>query len=115
MYPKCKSLILKFMETNFNNISIKSILITIGAGIWLLVLQNAGIIPKLVETEQRVYVQGGSIDAEVTGSVTVDNTVDVTVDNTVDINIEAVNGYSNAFYGPSKDGTYDAIHVYTGK
>jgi hypothetical protein len=107
MYPKCKSLILKFMETNFNNISIKSILITIGAGIWLLVLQNAGIIPKLVETEQRVYVQGGSMDAEVTGSVTVDNTVD--------INIEAVNGYSNAFYGPSKDGTYDAIHVYTGK
>jgi hypothetical protein len=95
------------METNFNNISIKSILITIGAGIWLLVLQNAGIIPKLVETEQRVYVQGGSMDAEVTGSVTVDNTVD--------INIEAVNGYSNAFYGPSKDGTYDAIHVYTGK
>jgi hypothetical protein len=95
------------METNFNNKSVKSILITIGAGIWLLVLQNAGIIPKYIEKEERVYVSGGSIDADVSGRVSVDNTVD--------INIEAINGYSNAFYGPSKDGSYDAIHVYTGR
>lgn len=56
---------------------------------------------------QSVYVVGGNIDADVRGSVDVDNTVD--------INIESVNGYRNAFYGPSTDGSYDAIHVYTGK
>ncbi len=72
-------------------------------GIWLLVIQNyfGG-----EDTAQRVYVVGGNIDAKVRGSVDIDNTVD--------INIESVNGYRNAFYGPSNDGSYDAIHVYTG-
>ena len=67
-------------------------------GIWLLVIQNyfGG-----EDTAQRVYVAGGSIDAN--------------LNSTVDVNIEAINGYRNAFYGPSTDGSYDAIHVYTGK
>lgn len=67
-------------------------------GIWLLVIQNyfGG-----EDTAQRVYVVGGNIDAN--------------LNSTVDVNIEAVNGYRNAFYGPSTDGSYDAIHVYTGK
>jgi hypothetical protein len=91
------------METKSKNISLKAILIAIGLGIWVIVLQNAGVIP----TKQNVYVKGGYIDADVNGSVSVDNTVD--------INISAVNGHSNAFYGPSKDGSYDALHVYTGK
>ena len=85
-------------------------------GIWVIAIQ--GFIHKDSKA-QKVYVVGGSIDADVTGSVNVDNTVDVSgsvsVDNTVDINIESVNGYSNAFYGPNADGTYDALHVYTGK
>lgn len=73
-------------------------------GIWLLVIQNyfGG-----EDTAQRVYVVGGQVDANVSGSVDVDNIVD--------INVEAVNGYRNAFYGPSIDGAYDAIHVYTGE
>lgn len=97
------------METKSKNISLKAILIAIGAGIWVIVLQNAGIIPKLAGTEngtQTVYVTGGNIDADVSGSVSVDNTVDM--------NIESVNGHRNAFYGPSKNGNYDALHVYTG-
>lgn len=73
-------------------------------GIWLLVIQNffGG-----EDTAQRVYVVGGNIKSEVRGRVDIDNTVD--------INIESVNGYRNAFYGPSNDGSYDAIHVYTGR
>lgn len=57
-------------------------------GIWLLVIQNyfGG-----EDTAQRVYVVGGSIDANVSGyvdanvsgSVDVDNTVSVEVENTV--------------------------------
>ena len=62
-------------------------------GIWLLVIQNYF---GDEDTAQRVYVVGGYID------------------NTVDVNIEAVNGYRNAFYDTSRDGSYDAIHVYTG-
>lgn len=73
-------------------------------GIWVIAIQ--GFIHE-DRGAQKVYVVGGDIDAQVSGSVEVDNTVD--------INIESVNGYSNAFYGPSADGSYDAIHVYTGK
>jgi hypothetical protein len=89
------------METKGKNISLKAILIAIGAGIWVIVLQNAGIIPKLAGTEngtQTVYVTGGNIDADVSGSVRVDNEVD--------INISSVNGrqaksYSNGLLGVS--------------
>ena len=73
-------------------------------GIWVLVIQNYF---GREDGAQSVYVVGGNVDANVRGAVDVDNTVD--------INVEAVNGYRNAFYGPSNDGSYDAIHVYTGK
>jgi hypothetical protein len=82
------------METNSKNISLKAILIAIGLGIWVMVLQNAGVIPKLVGTEngtQTVYVTGGNIDADVNGSVSVDNTVDV--------NIHEINGYNQVTTG----------------
>ena len=59
------------METKSKNISLKAILIAIGLGIWVIVLQNAGIIP----TKQNVYVKGGYVD--VFGSVESVNTVRV--------------------------------------
>jgi len=88
------------METKGKNISLKAILIAIGLGIWILVLQNAGIIP----TKQNVYVKGGYIDADVNGSVNVRGSV--SVDNEVDINISSVNGrqaksYNNGLLGVS--------------
>lgn len=64
------------METKSKNISLKAILIVIGLGIWVIVLQNAGVIP----TKQNVYVKGGYIDADVNGTVDVDNTVSVSID-----------------------------------
>ncbi len=96
------------METNSKNISHKTILIAIGAGIWVIVLQNAGIIPKLVGTKngtQTVYVTGGSIDADVNGSVSIDNEVDV--------NLSAINGKSNAFYDFGGNRNYVRIPVMT--
>ena len=91
------------MEIKSNNISLKAILIVIAAGIWMIVLQNFNVF----DNRQDVYVRGGYIDADVSGSVSVDNEVD--------INISSVNGHGNAFYGPSANGNYDAIHVYDGR
>ena len=73
------------------NISSKLLLITATVGIWILVLQNFGIIP----TSQNVRVTNkvgvtGEVNANVNGSVSVDNTVDV--------NLQEINGYSNCFY-----------------
>ena len=75
------------METNQIikiNISLRVILITMTIGIWILVLQNTGIIP----TKQNVYVKGGYIDVD--GKVNVEGSV--SVNNTVDINIEKILG-----------------------
>lgn len=69
------------METKTKNISLKAILIIIAAGIWAIVLQNAGIIPTnqnvKVVNEVDAYVRG-RVDVE--GSVSVDNTVSVSID-----------------------------------
>ena len=81
------------MESKTKNISLKAFLIAIGAGIWVIVMQNAGLIPKLVGTEngtQTVYVTGGNIDADVKGTVDVSGSV--SVDNTVDVNIDEILG-----------------------
>ena len=59
------------------NISLKVILIIIALGIWVLVLQNAGIIYK----EKNVYVSGGQID-------NITRTIDVNVENTVDVYVK---------------------------
>lgn len=80
------------METKSKNISLKAILIAIGAGIWIIVLQNAGIIP----TKQNVYVKGGYIDADINGTVDVRGSVDV--DNTVSVSIDEVLGKDNKKY-----------------
>ena len=49
------------------NLSLKSILVIIAIGIWMLVLQNLGIIPVTQDVRVR-----NTIDADVSGSVYVD-------------------------------------------
>lgn len=93
------------MERNSKNNVLKAILISISLGIWILVLQNLGIIP----TNQNVHVNGGYVD--VSGTVKVNGSVDV--NNTVDINVSEING-RNSFYDHGGDGKYTRIPVYTG-
>lgn len=93
------------MEIKSKNISLKAILIIIAAGIWAIVLQNAGIIP----TSQNVEVTNS---VSVKGSVDVDNTVDVS--GYLDVNLEAINGKSNAFYDFGGNKNFVRIPVYTG-
>lgn len=80
------------MEQKSKNISLKAILIAIGLGIWVMVLQNAGIIP----TKQNVYVKGGYIYADINGTVDVRGSVDV--DNTVSVSIDEVLGRDGKKY-----------------
>jgi hypothetical protein len=76
------------MKIQLKRISFKAILITIAIGVWVIALQNTGLIP----TNQHVKVVN-TIDtnAEVSGTVSVDNTVDV--------NIHEINGYNTVTTG----------------
>ncbi|MBN2834480.1 MAG: hypothetical protein JXR48_05885 [Candidatus Delongbacteria bacterium] len=86
------------METKSKNISLKAILIIIAVGIWVIIFQNAGIIP----TNQNVRVVN-SVDAYVSGSVDVDNTVD--------INIHEINGHRDVFFNNPRRGEKNKYYV----
>ena len=91
-----KSKIVKIFE-KIKNSSSNLFLFVIGIGIWVLVLQNAGIIP----TKQNVYVKGGYVVIEkpvsIDGNVRVNGSVDI--ENTVDVNIHEINGYNQVTTG----------------
>ncbi|MEY2792061.1 MAG: hypothetical protein RJA76_53 [Bacteroidota bacterium] len=95
------------MEIKVSNKTYNPVLIAIALGIWVLVLQNAGIIDrnKEVEVSNKVAIQG---DVDVQGPV------DANIGSTVDVNIQAINGNSNAFYDHAGDRNYERIPVYTG-
>lgn len=63
------------------NLSLKSILVIIAIGIWMLVLQNLGIIPVTQDVRVKNTV-------EVSGNVDVDNTVDVSGDVDISGNVD---------------------------
>ena len=87
------------MEINLS--PIRTTLIVIAAGIWILIFQNAGIVPPI--RQQRVVVDSL---VRVTGAVEVDNTV--FVKGTVNTNLESINGYSK-FYKDPRTGEYYVI------
>ncbi len=86
-----------------NSRFIKLALIFIAIGIWVLIFQNAGIIPQVAP--QRIAVDSA---LNVTGSVDVDNTV--FIKGSVDANIESINGYSK-FYKDPRTGEYYVLPV----
>lgn len=67
-------------------ISEKIILIFIGIGVWVLVLQNAGIIPA----DKGVYVNGGNVS--VSGNVNIVNTTDVNIKEVGDTSVTGGRG-----------------------
>jgi hypothetical protein len=83
------------MKKQSKRISLRTILITIAAGIWVIVLQNTGLIP----INQHVKVVNTvDTDSHVSGRVSVDNTVDV--------NIHEINGYNMV---TTKSGTHSVF------
>ncbi|MBU3927272.1 MAG: hypothetical protein KKB74_05655 [Bacteroidetes bacterium] len=81
----------------------KTVLIVIAIGIWIIVFQNAGIIPQAIP--QRIVADSAIL---VTGEVDVLNTV--FIKGAVDANIESINGYSK-FYKDPRTGEYYVIPV----
>ncbi len=93
------------METKSKNITIKGILIVMTIGIWMIVLQNAGLLPTEVSTQDVRVVN--RVNSNVSGSVSVDNTIDV--------NLRSINGHSTFYNHPRlHPDRYFRIPVYTG-
>lgn len=82
---------------------IRSLLILIVVGIWIIVFQNAGIIPRFsplaVQAEDAITVKG---------EVDVMNTV--FIKGNVDANLESINGYAK-FYKDPRTGEFYVIPV----
>jgi uncharacterized membrane-anchored protein len=82
---------------------IKTTLVLIVVGIWVLVFQNAGLLPSV---SPQVVVADSAL--RITGEVDVANTV--FVKGSIDANIESINGYSK-FYKDPRTGQYYVLPV----
>jgi len=82
---------------------IKTTLILITVGIWIIVFQNAGIFPRFTPLE--IYSEQPIV---VSGEVDVNNTVNVK--GSVNANLESINGYSK-FYKDPRTGEYYVIPI----
>jgi hypothetical protein len=91
----------KSMEINAK--FLRTTLILIAVGIWVLVFQNAGVFPRIRPEK----VQVDSL-VRVEGAVSVDNTV--FIKGAVNANIESINGYSK-FYKDPRTGEYYVLPV----
>lgn len=82
---------------------IKTALVIIAVGVWIIVLQNAGVLPRI---SPQVVVADSAM--RIMGEVDVNNTV--IVKGAVDVNIESINGFSK-FYKDPRTGEYYVIPV----
>ena len=87
------------MTSNIKFIKVSLFLIVLG--VWVIVLQNAGIIPQVAP--QAIIADSA---VKVMGEVDVNNTV--FIKGSVDANIESINGY-NKFYKDPRTGEYYVI------
>jgi len=89
------------MTSNIKYIKISLTLLVVG--VWIIVFQNAGIIPPV---NPQVIVADSAL--KVMGEIDVVNTV--FIKGSVDANIESINGYSK-FYKDPRTGEYYVIPV----
>lgn len=82
---------------------LKTALVIIAVGVWIIVLQNAGVLPQI---SPQVVVADSAL--RIMGEVDVNNTV--LVKGAVDVNIESINGYSK-FYKDPRTGEYYVIPI----
>jgi len=82
---------------------VKTTLISIAVGIWIIVFQNFGIFPRFTPIEIT-----SEEPLKVTGEVDVNNTV--TVKGSLNVNLESINGYTK-FYKDPRTGEYYVIPI----
>lgn len=96
--PHCGNMIGKptAKKKTFKAPSLKSLLAIIALGIWMIALQNLGVIPvtQNVHVKNRVPVEGN-----------------VDVDNTVDVNLQYINGHEDVFFNNPRRGEKDKYYV----
>ncbi|MFZ4462384.1 MAG: hypothetical protein ACOYN5_00935 [Bacteroidales bacterium] len=80
---------------------LKTILIVIAVGVWMIVLQLTGLIPQI----QPLSMATSDV-VEIKGAVEVENVV--FIKGTVDANLESINGYSK-FYKDPRTGEFYVI------
>jgi len=83
---------------------LRTILILITVGIYILILQNAGLVPQIRPME----VQSTNEGLLIRGEVDIPNTV--FIKGVVDANLESINGY-NKFYKDPRTGEFYVIPV----
>ncbi|MBS4056574.1 MAG: hypothetical protein KKD74_04840 [Bacteroidetes bacterium] len=83
---------------------LRTILILITVGIYILILQNAGLVPQIRPME----VQSTGEGLLIRGEVDIPNTV--FIKGVVDANLESINGY-NKFYKDPRTGEFYVIPV----
>jgi len=86
-----------------NSKFVKTTLILIAVGIWTIVFQNLGLIPRIIPLEITT-----DEPIVVSGEVDVNNTVNVK--GSVNANLESINGYSK-FYKDPRTGEYYVIPI----
>lgn len=83
---------------------LRTILILITVGIYILILQNAGLVPQI----RPIEVQSTDEGLLIRGEVDIPNTV--FIKGVVDANLESINGY-NKFYKDPRTGEFYVIPV----
>ena len=78
-------------------LSLKGVLLIIAVGIWMLVLQNLGIIPITHD----VYVRNGTVDIKWT----------VDIDSPIDVNLQYINGRADVFFNNPSRGDNDKYYL----
>lgn len=89
------------MKDNIKFIKVTLVLIVVG--VWIVVFQNAGIVPAI---KPQMVVADSAI--RIMGEVDVNNTVFIR--GSVDANIESINGYSK-FYKDPRTGEYYVMAI----
>lgn len=86
-----------------NSKTIRTLLILICIGVWFIVFQNFGILPRMGAVDVKA-----TEPLKVTGNVEVENQVNIK--GQVDANIESINGH-NKFYKDPRTGDYYVIPI----
>ena len=93
------------LRSNMRSNIFKYTLFSISAGVWVIVLQNFGILPHKTDIKNTVSISG---DVDLDEPIEIKG--QVSVKNTVDVNLAEINGHSDAFFNNVSAGDYNKYY-----